>query len=237
MKNIVVLAAGRGTRLGGACPKPLTPVGPGGESLLERQLRLLSPLTDEGWVAHVVVGHRQDEFRARLSGVRFVEAPRYATTNTSQSLLEAVAGLEGDVLWLNGDVLFSPGFAAAVRTAVRAEQSFVSVTFGRVAEEEVKFRLDGTGSIRELSKTVVGGEGEAIGVNFVSAADRADFEAALRTCRDDDYFEAGIERSIGAGVRWLGLDLTAHFAVEVDFPADLDQAEAYARQEWAALPR
>jgi CDP-glycerol glycerophosphotransferase len=229
--DVVVLAAGRGTRLGGSLPKPLTPVGVDGETILARQLRLLAPLVRAGSRVRVVVGHREQELRTALPGVACVRAARYAETNTARSLQVALDALPEDdrgLLWLNGDVVFSPGFADAVVAAVQpGAGELVGVRRGRTADEEVKYRLEAGGCVTALSKAVRGGEGEAIGVNHVGAGGRAALRRALAGCEDGDYFEAALEATIVAGARWQALDLTDHFAVEVDDPADLAAARAH----------
>lgn len=233
--DVVLLAAGRGSRLGGDTPKPLTPL-PGGETLIGRQVRLLAPLLDAGSRLLVVVGHRADDLRAALPLAEPVLAPHYATTNTATSLLCALAArpsADRGLLWLNSDVVFSGGFASRVVQAATAGESFVAVRRGRTADEEVKYRLDAAGRVTALSKTVRGGEGEAVGVNHVSAADRAVLTRALAACGPGDYFEAAVEATAQAGTTWTGLDLTDHFAVEVDFPEDLAVARAWLLEERA----
>lgn len=227
--DVVFLAAGLGSRLGGGVPKPLTPLTDGGETLLERQVRLLSPLRDAGARFSVVVGHRATEVAARVPGVRAVHNGDYATTNTAKSLLCALYQGTGPALWLNSDVCFSASFAAEV-VAMDLTRSQVSVKRGRTADEEIKYLLE-DGCISALSKTVQGGLGEAIGVNLVAAHDRAAFVAALAQVGDTDYFEKAVELTISRGHRWSPLDLTDHFAVEVDFPEDLATARAFAASE------
>ena len=88
--------------------------------------------------------------------------------------------------------------------------------------------LDGEGFVRELSKTVRGGLGEAVGINFVSAADRPVLLEQLAACADDDYFERGIETAIAErGLRFLPVDISAWVAVEVDFEEDLARANRH----------
>ena len=241
--HVILLAAGIGSRLGGVEPKPLTTLGVDGETAIERQLRLLAPLRADGCEFTVVVGHRATEFMVRLPDVSFSMNLAYASTNTARSLLAGLLDTAtgsrdtAGALWLNTDVVFSESFAAATVAAVRSGRgSFVGVKRGRTAEEEVKYTLDPAGRVVRLSKQVQDGEGEAIGVNFVSAYDRDAFTDTLRDVGDHDYFEAGIEGSIRRGVRWTGLDLTPHFAVEVDFPADLEAARAYVASERTVLP-
>ena len=237
LPDVVLLAAGRGSRLGAATAKPLTPLGASGETLLGRQLRLLAPLSAAGCRTTLVVGHREQDFRAAVEDVAFVRNPRYAVTNTARSLLCALSAdeLPGErgTLWLNTDVLFSHGFAAQLVEAVLHGdgQSFVAVRRGRTADEEVKYTVDETGAVSSLSKQVRDGLGEAVGANFVAAHDRPALRRALTACRDDDYFERAVEATIAAGRRWNALDLTEHFAVEVDFPEDLAIARAFVAGE------
>ena len=235
--DIVLLAAGRGSRLGGTTPKPLTPLGADGETLIARQLRLLGPLRERGSRVTVVVGHREQEFRDCLDGVHFVRSPRYAETNTAVSLLVGLAPADRGALWLNTDVAFSTGFADALVYALLAGAgSFVAVRRGRTADEEVKYLLDEDGAVCALSKQVQRGLGEAIGVNHVSPADREVLRRALAARGDGDYFEAAVEATIGSGTRWSPLDLTDHFAVEVDFPEDLAIARAFVAGETSSSP-
>lgn len=230
--DVIVLAAGRGTRLGTGTPKALTPLRD--ETLVTRQLRLLAPLRDAGARFSVVVGHRAGELARALCEhhVDLVDNPAYATTGTARSLLAGLSSTHAlsDALWLNADVVFDPGFAHSVVDRVLSGRgSFIGVRRGVTGEEEVKYRLDAQGRISELSKEVRHGTGEAIGVNFVTGADRAAFARALGRAEPTDYFERGVELSLELG--WSAHDLTDHFAVEVDFPADLDIARVYAATE------
>ena len=94
-----------------------------------------------------------------------------------------------------------------------------------VADEEVKYTLDADGYVDALSKTVVGGLGEAVGINYVSSADKATLIDHLAVCGAQDYFERGIETAIEtAGLPVLALDISEFFVVEVDFAADLERA-------------
>jgi CDP-glycerol glycerophosphotransferase len=94
-----------------------------------------------------------------------------------------------------------------------------------VADEEVKYTLDGDGFVRELSKTVVGGLGEAVGINFVSAADKQALIEHLGACDVGDYFERGMETAIEErGLRFRPVDISQYVAVEVDFETDLHRA-------------
>ena len=137
---------------------------------------------------------------------------------------------DGGVLWLNGDVVFDPAVLEAALPSVVADESFVCVDTSTVADEEVKYTLDADGCIAELSKTVVGGLGEAVGINYVSAADKPVLIEHLAACAPQDYFERGMETAIAdEGVRFRPLDISRFPAVEVDFEADLERGWDKAR--------
>jgi choline kinase len=223
--QVVVLAAGMGTRLGGPVPKPLTPLHDG-RSILQSQLdNLRSVLGPEAEIT-AVVGYECEQIMRAAPDLRFVYNPDFARTNTSKSLLRALRATGNDgVLWLNGDVVFSPGVLQEALPLLYDGQSFVCVDTAAVGEEEVKYTLAPDGAIDQLSKTVVGGLGEAVGINHVSAADKATLIEHLAACADSDYFERGIETAIAeAGLRFLPLDISAFPAVEVDFESDLHRA-------------
>jgi choline kinase len=94
-----------------------------------------------------------------------------------------------------------------------------------VSDEEVKYTLDAEGYIKELSKQVVGGLGEAVGINYVSAQDKELLIKRLGEVDDQDYFERGIEYAIEKdGARFKAIDISDLYAVEVDFAEDLERA-------------
>jgi choline kinase len=223
--QVVILAAGMGTRLGRDHPKPLTPL-QDGRSILQRQLDGLRTVLGAEVPITAVVGFRCEMIMQAAPDLTFAYNPDFASTNTSKSLLRGLRNSrDGGVLWLNGDVVFDPAVIELVLPSVLADQSFVCVDTNTVADEEVKYTLDAEGYVRELSKTVVGGLGEAVGINFISAADKASLIEHLSACGVQDYFERGMETAIEqAGVRFRPIDISEFAAVEVDFETDLARA-------------
>ena len=225
--QVVVLAAGMGTRLGRDYPKPLTPLDDG-RSILQRQLDGLRSVLGAEVPVTAVVGFRCEMIMRAAPDLTFAYNPDFATTNTSKSLLRGLGtSREGGVLWLNGDVVFDPAVLELALPLQQSGQSFVCVDRNTVAEEEVKYTLDRDGFVRELSKTVVGGLGEAVGINYVSADDKAALLEHLDRCGDGDYFERGMETAIeDDGLRFRPLDISEFAAVEVDFETDLARANS-----------
>jgi choline kinase len=223
--QIVILAAGMGTRLGRSQPKTLT-VLDDGRSILQQQLDGIRSTFGAGASITAVVGYECQQIMQAAPDLLFAYNPDFASTNTSRSLLRALrTSRPGGVLWLNGDVVFEPAVLEATADLVRAGQSFVCVDTSTVADEEVKYTLDEEGFVQGLSKTVVGGLGEAVGINHVSAEDKPMLIEHLARCADGDYFERGMETAIDeAGLKFWPVDISAYSAVEVDFESDLERA-------------
>lgn len=101
---VVVLAAGKGTRMRSNLPKVLHPLG--GRSLVECVLGSLSEI--EPAFRLVVVGYAADQVRdalAHLPGLTFVEQlEQWGTGHAVQQVLPHLQDFEGDLLVLNGDV-------------------------------------------------------------------------------------------------------------------------------------
>lgn len=223
--NVVILAAGLGTRLGRPHPKPLTLLADG-RTILRQQLDHLRREFGDDLQLTVVVGFKLNLIMEAVGAeASFVYNEIFDQTNTAKSLLRALRlAPAGGVLWLNGDVVFVPGLLGEL-AALGFERSFIAVNTDRVDEEEIKYTLDGEGYIKELSKQVVGGLGEAVGINYVSAADRPVLVEHLDRCADDDYFERGIETAIAeSGLRFSAVDISPFGCVEVDFLPDLERA-------------
>jgi CDP-glycerol glycerophosphotransferase len=224
--QVVILAAGLGTRLGRPHPKTLTPLRDG-KSILRHQLdRIQAAFSGQARVT-IVVGFKMNLIMEAAPEALFVYNEVYDQTNTSKSLLKALKlSSPGGVLWLNGDVVFVDGLLESVREVTAADESFICVNTESVAEEEVKYTLDGDGYVKDLSKQVrEGALGEAVGINYVTEADKATLIARLEACADQDYFERGVETAIAeAGSRYRAVDISRFGVVEVDFDADLVRA-------------
>jgi len=226
--QVVILAAGLGTRLGRPHPKPLTPLTTG-ESIMRRAVdQLRAAYADEVFIT-AVVGFKLDLVIEAMPDISFVYNEVYDSTNTNRSLLKALRlSQPGGVLWMNGDVVFDPRVLSVVHDRIDEDKSFVCVNTDSVAEEEVKYTLDDTGHIKELSKTVVGGLGEAVGINYVAARDKAALIDRLTECEDQDYFERGLELAIEKdGLSIEAVDISAYQVVEVDFDEDLTRANEF----------
>jgi bifunctional UDP-N-acetylglucosamine pyrophosphorylase / glucosamine-1-phosphate N-acetyltransferase len=101
---VVILAAGKGTRMKSDLHKVLHPVA--GRPMIEHLLASVAELAPERQV--VVAGHGREQLEKALDGRAkiAVQDPQLGTGHAVQQSEAALAGFEGDVLILYGDVPF-----------------------------------------------------------------------------------------------------------------------------------
>jgi choline kinase len=230
--QVVILAAGMGTRLGRPAPKPLTPLGDG-RTIITQQMANIATVFGADARVVVVVGFKHDMLMEAVPDALFAYNENYDQTNTSKSLLKALrASGDGPVVWMNGDVVFDPEVLRRLQPFLAEDRSAIAVNTAATAEEEVKYTVGADGSVRQLSKQVSDALGEAVGINLVAVRDKDALIARLEECDEQDYFERGIELAIEKdGVQVTPVDISDLFAVEVDFAEDLERAIA-TRQEY-----
>jgi choline kinase len=224
--QIVILAAGMGTRLGARpWPKPLTPLDDG-RSILAQQMDNVREVFGEDARFIVVVGFKNEMVMEAAPNALFAYNENFDQTNTSKSLLKALrATMDGPVVWMNGDVVFDPEVLRRLRPYLEQDRSAIAVNTAAVGEEEVKYKVDPDGAVSELSKQVEDALGEAVGINLIAARDKSALIRRLDECAAQDYFERGIELAIELdGLKVTPVDISDLFAVEVDFAEDLQRA-------------
>ncbi|WP_309622428.1 bifunctional UDP-N-acetylglucosamine diphosphorylase/glucosamine-1-phosphate N-acetyltransferase GlmU [Novosphingobium sp.] len=111
---IVTLAAGKGTRMKSDLHKVLHPIA--GRPMIEHLLASAAALNPARSV--VVAGHGREQLEAQLHGraVIAVQDPQHGTGHAVQQAEAALAGFDGDVLILYGDVPFVS--AATLRSMI-----------------------------------------------------------------------------------------------------------------------
>jgi len=226
--QVVILAAGMGSRLGRSLPKPLTELSDG-RTIMQQQFDNIEHAFGQKAKVTVVVGYKLEHIIEAFPQATFVYNEQYDQTNTSKSLLRALrASSSGGVLWMNGDVVFDPAILDRAAATMARDQSFVMVNTDKVSDEEVKYTTSAEGYIQELSKTVKDGLGEAVGINYISSADKDMLIRHLAKVDDQDYFERGIELAIETNRLLVEpIDISDFYAVEVDFAEDLERANHF----------
>lgn len=124
-KTVIIAAAGVGSRLGAGIPKCLVEVN--GHAIFEYQLRAFS-WADE---IRMVVGYHGDEVVKRVSilapQVKFIHNREYSTTNLRQSYYLGAQGVEGKVLFLDGDTIMGKTAAGTIYKALEDGEDFIAV--------------------------------------------------------------------------------------------------------------
>ena len=226
--QVVILAAGMGSRLGRSLPKPLTELSDG-RTIMGQQFDNIHHAFGNNAKVTIVVGYKLEHIIEAFPQASFVYNEEYDQTNTSKSLMRALqASQSGGVLWMNGDVVFDPIILDRAAAMMARDQSFVTVNTSKVSDEEVKYTTSAEGYIKELSKTVKGGLGEAVGINYIASGDKATFLRQLQRVGDQDYFERGLELAIEQNQMLIEpVDISDLYAVEIDFAEDLKRANLY----------
>ena len=237
-KNIsaVILAAGFGMRLKNDKPKALVNIF-GEKNILDYQLENLSKHipTDN---SYVVVGYKKELIMEQHPELTFVYNERYSQTNTAKSLLKALRKVKrGDVLWLNGDVVFDEAVIPKIlNKSISSNKSCVFVDNKRCGEEEVKYDIDKSGDISLISKEVKNAKGEALGINLVLEKDIPFLIKNLEQVAEQDYFEKAVENIIiNERTKFTPVDSNGLFCQEIDFPEDLETVQRYLKQTQEVL--
>jgi bifunctional UDP-N-acetylglucosamine pyrophosphorylase/glucosamine-1-phosphate N-acetyltransferase len=131
---VVIMAAGKGTRLRSSRPKVLHEIG--GKTLLSHVICAASQVVDPSHI-FAVVGHQAEKVKAAVasSGVRFIEqAEQRGTGHAIQCAREAIAGFE-NILVLSGDApLIQPSTLSALWRFHQAQQAAMTLTSAEPAD-------------------------------------------------------------------------------------------------------
>jgi len=211
-RRALILAAGRGSRLGALTentPKPLLPLGD--TTLLGRQLRQM----EQRGIEHVtvVVGYLEEIMRhwlARWTGplaVGCVTNPDWAVTGSGASMLYGVDELTagGPLLLTHGDIVYDDSILDDVLapggTVVAADRSWESLTGDEVVAWSDNDRLAGV--IKGAPSESCDASGEFIGVSVFApdfAASFAGFCTARAVhSRSEDYEQPLLNDFVAAG--------------------------------------
>lgn len=218
----VILAAGRGSRLGKMGrdrPKCLLEVGR--RPLIEHQLETLA----EAGVAPVamVVGYCADEIKEVVGlRVEYIENPRWSVTNSLYSFELAKDWVAGGVVVLNADVLFHPNMLDRLLSTEGDAFAFDSLSGD--AREHMKVDVK-DGRLVDMSKTMTAGvAGENVGLlKFTPETAKRLFERArsiLDEGHEKDWLGSAV-RAVAKETRVEGVDIAGLPWGEIDSPYDL----------------
>ncbi|WP_209023014.1 NTP transferase domain-containing protein [Sphingomonas kaistensis] len=241
MRQAIILSAGQGSRLGQLTyDRPKCLIEFGGRSLLDRQLDVAAACGIERVV--VVTGFREDAVEAALERrraagqgpqVRTLFNPFYKVADNTGSLFMAREALAGDTLVWNGDTMVSP---ALMKKVVANRQPGICVTIDRKADgydaDDMKVVVE-DGRLRAIGKRLTDDDGvnaESIGL-LAFRGDGAErfrgaIEAAMRSPEGTQIWYLRVIHHLAQDSAVWTLDIAGEQWGEVDFPEDIERAEA-----------
>lgn len=234
---VVILAAGRGSRLAGDLPKWFIRVN--GRTLAERQLDALRAAGVERPL--VVTGFRPELFDADALGAELVHNADWATRNNWFSLAVALEHLAREnrddaVCILNSDLLVGSRVVQRFLDAATVDpRSLLAVDHEAPrTDEQMKVAVE-HGQVVDIGKgeLVAPAAGEYVGLAKLAAEDafllRAILdEFAADPARTDEWYEGAFREAMRSGVEFGAVPVDPGRWIEIDDAADLERAEAVA---------
>ena len=135
VKNVVIAAAGMGTRLGIGKPKCLLRIND--KTLLEYQLDLLREVEN----VFLVVGFMEEDVMNFAKKIRrdiiFVRNANFQHTKTLGSFYMAAKIIDGSAVFMDGDMIIEPrSFAEFLKTAAQSDKMIIAVS-KRISDDPV----------------------------------------------------------------------------------------------------
>lgn len=206
--KIVICAAGIGSRLGHGIPKCLAKIS--GKALIRRQLKILTPLGHE---IAVVIGYKKEIVLEEMTDfqVGVVANDNYPTTSVMDSVRLGVGESAGDILVVDGDVLFRP---EDIRSVINYPGNVVCITKNISTAGQI-YSTTKDGVIVSFSRTEKT-ELEWAGICKLKAEQ-------LRNSQEPYIYQV-LERHLP--LPYLEID-----SAEIDTPQDLERAETWIKRE------
>ncbi len=236
----VVLAAGRGVRMGGAGPKTLLPVDGRGPLLGYILDGLRHAGVDD---LLVITGYKPQELHAFVTerwgadGVTFLRNPRFASWGNFHSLRLAVDQSPGmQILVVNSDVVLAPD---VYRRVVDSGGDLVLAVERRTRldEEDMRVQLKGT-TLLDIGKDLRMGRshGEFAGLSLlrpVAARVYSDLATELEWRAETHIYYEDVFRRMLPFVDARAAFVDEGEYAEVDEPADVEGAAAVIDTHWS----
>ena len=229
MREAVILAAGRGSRLNGAAdcvPKCLLTVGD--RPLIEHNVRAMRAIGIDR--IHVVVGYCAERVMQTLNGAcEYVINNKYERTNSLYSLWLVREKVRGPFLLMNGDVLAHPEIFRRLASEYHSALAYDSGS--GFDDEHMKVSVR-EGNLTAIDKMLPTKDicGENVGIlQFTTRAAEALFEEADRLVREG-HRSTWAPKAVGAIAHRVAIrcvDVADLPWIEIDFFEDLERARSH----------
>ena len=202
IKNVVICAAGLGSRLGLDSPKCLVKLGK--HRLIYYLLQILKDVEN----IRIVIGFKEEEVIEYVKGIRedvvFVRNPDYSTTSNSYSLYLGSHDLNEPFVTIDGDMIIDQENFQKFVDAIDINEDLIAVTEAKT-EDAVFAKVDENNYITEFSRKPIS-KYEWSGVAYF---------ANFKVSKDGQYIYQEIEPN-------LPIKSVQMECWEIDTPGDLD---------------
>lgn len=251
--HVVILAAGRGSRLGPLgddAPKWLLRVGDA--AIADRQLAGIAEAGADTPLSSltVVAGHALEALERYVSelgddGPAVIENPDYEAINNWYSVLLAARALPAEpdprLVIINGDLFARPGwYAEFIRAAAQTkEDALIAVDLARTLTDEsmkVAARGEGRSVLDAIGKVGIEDPvGEYVGMLMARGEALAAFRSRLegfvgREEHRNEWYERAVGLTAAAGTDWRIWGTPDSDWVEIDDDGDYEQATRLAAE-------
>lgn len=213
VKNVVIAAAGMGTRLGVVKPKCLVEVN--GKTLLEYQLALLRGVEN----VFLVVGFMEEDVINFATKIRrdiiFVRNANFQHTKTLGSFYLAARIIDGSAIFMDGDMVIEPrSFAEFLNAAAQIDGDDMLIAVSkRISDDPVYCDVER--------------RQEALTIRDFSYEKKTPYEWANVVCMPAKRMENGTTHTFEHLQKFLPASAKIIERLEIDTPEDLRDAEKF----------
>lgn len=225
----IILAAGRGTRLGRNQNKSLVKVN--GTELIKYAINFLKFIGAKQII--IITGYQADEVGGLMatvdSSVLVVKNEEWEKKGNLTSLLTAFKHTEESVLVMNVDHLYKRSLAKKASEYFN-EQITVFCDFKeKIEPDERVVLLDENKNIKQIGKHLPKSDCATTGLTFIPAGKRGEYLSAVpetvRKLADAAGYEDVLQTAVEAGARVAMADVSGICPHEIDYPEELEKAE------------
>jgi len=223
--DALILAAGRGTRMGGIdTPKCLLDIG--GLSIIQYQIKCLKNAGINK--IFIITGYHSEQIHSHLSNdLIFIHNPDFATTNNLYSVWAAKNSLDDDFICIYGDLLFDKNI---LDNCIQDQNDVCLVIEKNVRDETMKVKIKNN-LITQLSKNISNqdADGNFIGMakfkKSISSLFFNEIDILVKNKNFDFYYTSAIESMIKNNQKINYVDTKNLNWMDIDEKNELEEAK------------